>query len=68
MTNLNEYIPFLIPLIILQLLLALIALIKVVKQPSFRYGNRLLWGIVVLFISIFGPIIYFMIGKEEKNE
>ncbi|MGX2946809.1 hypothetical protein [Enterococcus alishanensis] len=44
MTNLNEYLLFLIPLLILQLLLALIALIKVVKQPSFRYGNRLLWG------------------------
>lgn len=66
MEMLTEYLPFLIPLIILQCGLALAALIHVIRHPHYRIGNRTIWVIVVLFIQFIGPVIYFAFGRGEK--
>lgn len=62
----TEYIPFLIPLIIIELALAITALIHVLRHPSYRYGNRIFWCIVVVFIQFIGPIIYFLTGRGDE--
>ena len=61
-----EYLPFLIPVIIAEYALAIIALIHVIKHPNYRFGNKVMWIIIVLFIQIMGPIIYFLIGRGEE--
>ncbi len=61
-----EYLPFLIPLIILELTLAVVALVHVIRHPHYRFGNRILWVIIVLFIQIIGPIFYFAFGRGEE--
>ena len=33
-----------------------------VRRPSVRGGNKIVWGIVILTIPIFGPIAYAMIA------
>jgi len=58
-----EYLPFLIPLIILELALAIVALIHVLRHPNYRFGNKVLWIPVVLLIQIIGPIVYFVFGR-----
>lgn len=63
----RKLMPFLIPLIILQLGLAIFSIIRIIKQPSFKYGNRLIWILLSLFLNFVGPILYFTIGKEEKR-
>ncbi|MGG0823722.1 PLD nuclease N-terminal domain-containing protein [Paenibacillus turicensis] len=69
MNNLDffmEYLPFFIPLIILQLILAVTALIHVIKHPQYRFGNKGLWIVIVLAFQIVGPVIYFTLGKGEN--
>ena len=66
MENFLEYLPFLIPVIIAEYALAIVALIHVIKHPNYRFGNKAMWIIIVLFIQIIGPIIYFLIGRGEE--
>lgn len=58
----QDYLPFLIPIIALELILALTALIHIFRHRSFRFANRFIWIAIVLFVQIIGPIIYFAIG------
>lgn len=66
MENLMEYLPLLIPVIILDLILIITALVHVLRHPNYKIGNKAIWIIVVLFISIKGPILYFTIGRGEE--
>lgn len=52
MENLMEYLPLLIPVIILDLILIITALVHVLRHPNYKIGNKAIWIIVVLFISL----------------
>ncbi len=65
MDLIREYLPFFIPLIIIQIGLAVAALIHIFKHPNYRFGNRVLWIIIVLFVNILGPVLYFIIGRGD---
>lgn len=65
MEDVATYLPFLIPLIIVELGLAIAALVHVLRHPHYRFGNRTLWIIVVLLIQIIGPVVYFAFGRGE---
>ncbi len=67
MENITNYLPFLIPLLILQLGLALTALVHVIRHPQYRFGNRPLWIVIVLLFSIIGPVVYFAWGRGEQS-
>ena len=67
MAMLIEYWPFLAPLIIAELALAIFALIHVLKHPHYRLGNKTMWVLIVLFFQIIGPIVYFVIGRGEES-
>ncbi|MEI2357420.1 PLDc N-terminal domain-containing protein [Mesobacillus zeae] len=60
-----EYLPIILPLLTLQLVLMITALIHLFKHPNVRRGNKVVWVIVVVFVNIFGPILYFLIGRGE---
>jgi len=58
-------------LIILIILLALgisptILAVVDIRKGEFRGNDKLIWLLVVLFMSIFGAILYFLIGREQK--
>ncbi len=65
MENLQQFLPFLIPLLVIQLGLTITSLIHVLKAKTYRIGKRPLW-IVVSLISIIGPVLYFAIGKGDE--
>ncbi len=64
--TLKEYLPFLIPLIILEISLSITALVHVLRHPHYRFGSKVMWILIVLFIQIIGPILYFTIGRGEE--
>ena len=66
MQKLIEYLPFLIPIIIIELALAITALVHVLKHPNYRFGNKVLWIVVVLVFQIIGPIAYFVLGRGDE--
>ena len=63
--DLKEYLPFIIPLAVLQLGLMIAALVSIFKHKTYKTGNRAVWVIVTLLVSMIGPILYFVLGKEE---
>lgn len=66
MDKIMEYLPFLIPIILIEAVLLITALIHVLKHKNYRFGNRVLWVIIVVFFQIIGPIVYFTIGRGEE--
>lgn len=62
--NVRELLPFLIPLIIFQLLLMISALAMIVKQRRFKYLNRAAWIIIVVVFNIIGPVLYFVMERK----
>ena len=67
MNELREYLPFLIPLFIIQLALMIAALVHVFTHKNYRNGNRTLWVILIIFVNIIGPILYFVFGKDDSD-
>jgi len=65
MDKIIEYLPFLIPLIIIELALTVTALIHVLRHKNYRFGTRTFW-IIMSFVQIIGPIIYFVFGRSEE--
>ena len=59
-------------LIILILVIALgflptiLAIIDILKN-EFKGRYKIFWLLVVLFMNLFGAILYFLIGKEQKT-
>lgn len=62
--QLRQLIPLLVPIILIQLGLIVAALIDLVRRPATR-GPRWLWVVIILFINFVGPIVYFVVGREE---
>jgi hypothetical protein len=31
-----------------------------------RGGSKLVWAVVIVFVNILGPILYFIAGREES--
>jgi hypothetical protein len=62
--QLEAFLPYIIPLIILQLILLVVALVDFLKNNPVR-GPRWLWLVLIIFFSIVGPILYFTVGRKE---
>lgn len=66
MSELTQYLPFLIPVIIISVGLAITALVHVLTHPNYRFGNKVIWVFVVVLLQFIGPIAYFLIGRGEE--
>ena len=66
METLMQYLPFLIPLAIAQLVLMIVALVHVLRHPNYRIGNRPVWVIGVVLFQFIGPVVYFVLGRERE--
>ncbi|NSW90697.1 MAG: PLDc N-terminal domain-containing protein [Firmicutes bacterium] len=66
MNIIKEYLPFFIPILFLQLALLIASLIHILKNKKFRFGNTVMWVLIVVLINIIGPILYFTIGKADE--
>ncbi|MFR3733369.1 MULTISPECIES: PLD nuclease N-terminal domain-containing protein [Enterococcus] len=65
--NISDYLPILIPLILLQLILIVLAVRDILKQEQFKFGSRILWLFIACFVSLIGPILYFAFGKGDQQ-
>lgn len=66
MEFIKQYLPILIPIIILEIGLMLYSLSHVLKHNKYKLGNRMIWIFIVIFIQIVGPVLYLIIGKEDE--
>lgn len=66
MEQLMEFLPFLIPLVAVQLALLGYTLYHILTHKSYKRGNRALWLIItIVFMNYIGPILYLLLGKED---
>ena len=52
------------PLIIVQFILMILALVDLRKIHATN-GPKILWVFIILFVSLFGPIAYFVVGRKQ---
>lgn len=66
MEQLVDFLPFLIPLVIAEFALFGYTLHHILTHNTYKRGNRALWLVVtIIFMNFVGPILYFLLGKED---
>ena len=65
MDTIIKYLPVLLPVTVIELTLAIFSFIHVLRHPHYKFGNKIIWSLVVLFIQFIGPVIYFIFGRGE---
>jgi hypothetical protein len=63
--NASLLVAVVLPLILIEIGLLLWAIVDLVKRERVRGGNKLIWALIIIFISTLGPIIYLVWGREE---
>ena len=67
MNKIVELLPLLIPVVIGQFALLAAALFHIFTHNSYKRGSRTLWLVITLvFMNYVGPILYFVLGREDS--
>ena len=55
------------PILLIQVGLMLFALWDLLRpERKVRGDSRLMWGLIIVFVSMLGPLIYLAVGREER--
>jgi hypothetical protein len=64
--NDSDILLLLVPVLVIQLGLIVLALYDLLKpERRVKGDNKLVWGLIIVFINLIGPILYFVVGREE---
>ena len=67
MEQLTELLPFLIPLVIAEFILLAVTIRHILTHDTYKRGNRVLWLVIAIVgMQFWGPILYFVLGKEDE--
>jgi len=66
MESLVQILPYMVPLIILEVALLAVALVDLAKRKHVTGGNKIIWVLVTVCIHIIGPVIYLIAGRKEE--
>lgn len=56
----------LLPIILIQLGLMVFALWDLTRpERRVRGDSKLMWGLIVIFVGMLGPIVYLAVGRED---
>jgi hypothetical protein len=62
-----ELLPILLPLIAVQVVLIVVALRDLMRpERRVRGDSKLVWGLVIVFLELLGPILYFTVGRTNE--
>ncbi len=62
----EQIIALLAPIVVIQLGLMIVALFDLERdERRVRGGSKLVWALVIVFVNVLGPILYFVAGREE---
>ncbi len=64
-SKIQQFIPYLIPVLIIQLVLMITALVDLIRREHTR-GPKWVWVLVILLVNYIGPIIYFVAGRKDE--
>jgi predicted cobalt transporter CbtA len=58
--------PVIAPVLAVGMILILIALLDLYKNRKTR-KNVLLWSLIIIFVNMVGPILYFVMGRKDRE-
>ena len=62
----EQILALLAPIFVIQLGLMIAALFDLEKEERrVRGGSKIVWVLVIVFLNVIGPIVYFLAGREE---
>ena len=64
--SIAEILPFIVPLILLEIALLVFALVDVVRRKRVTGDNKIVWILVIVLINFIGPIVYLAAGRKEE--
>jgi hypothetical protein len=65
--TLEEALPVILPLVILQLVLIGVAIYDLTRpERRVRGGSKVLWAVIILVFQLLGPLVYFFVGREDS--
>ena len=67
MEQIKNLIPILVPIILLQGVLMIVSLTSILRKNA-SFDKKLIWMIVVIAVSLIGPVIYFALGAKQLDE
>ncbi len=66
MNEILRILPFLIPVIIIQWGLLILALVLAIKNDV-AYLPRWAWILIIIFLNIIGPVIFLIAGRKKDS-
>lgn len=63
--KLLPFLPYIIPILLLQLILMIVALIDLIRREKTRGLPKWAWAIIIILGELIGPIVYLIFGREE---
>jgi hypothetical protein len=64
LTTLTSF-SFIVPLVFIELLVMIVALIDCIRARQTN-GPKWLWIVIIVLIQIIGPVLYFVIGRNNR--
>jgi hypothetical protein len=65
MEFIRQYLPLLIPVVLIELALMITALVDLYRRAQTR-GPKWVWALIIILINFIGPIIYFVAGRQDE--
>ena len=63
--NWMDFLPYLIPLLLVQLGLMVYCLVDLSRREKTR-GPKWLWVVLIVFGELIGPVVYLIVGRVEE--
>ena len=64
--NVETLVLVLVPIIVIQLGLLVWALYDLTRpERRVKGDSKVVWALIIIFINLLGPILYFLVGREE---
>jgi hypothetical protein len=62
----QEILPFLVPLLVLQLVLLGVGLYDLTRpERRVKGDSKVVWALIIIFVNLLGPLLYFLFGRDE---
>jgi hypothetical protein len=63
----SKYFLMLLPLLLINLILLIVALVDIIKRDKdgIKGGNKLPWILLIVVLSFFGPLAYLLLGRKQ---
>jgi hypothetical protein len=65
--NNTQILLLVLPIVVIELVLIVIALRDLLRpERRVRGDSKLMWGLLIVFVGMLGPILYLTVGRTEE--